>query len=50
MSFLFLVIARVAIQTLPQAVEKRSLKFLGTQFEEILNFLFSQGKVLFNFT
>ena len=32
--------------TIPQAVEKRSPEFLGTQFEEILIFFLSQDKVL----
>ena len=32
--------------TIPQAVENRSPEFLGTQFEEILNFFLSQDKVL----
>ena len=35
---------------LPQTVEKHFLKFLGAQFEEIQKFLFSKGKVLWNFT
>ena len=42
-------VERSSAHTIPQAVENRSLKFLGTQFEEILqilNFFLSQDKVL----
>ena len=39
-----------SIHMLPQTVEKHFLKFVGAQFEEIQKFLFSKGKVLWNFT